>query len=64
MGDLRLLSGNAHPELAAAIAADLGIEVGKMEVTRFMDGEYDVKIAESVRGDDVFVVQPTCQPVS
>jgi len=63
-GDLRLLSGNAHPALAAAIAGELGIEVGKMEVTRFMDGEYDVKIAESVRGDDVFVVQPTCQPVS
>src|SRR5437899_2983142 len=35
-----------------------------MEVTRFRDGEYDVKIAESVRGDDVFLVQPTCQPVS
>jgi ribose-phosphate pyrophosphokinase len=35
-----------------------------MQVTRFSDGEYDVKIAESVRGLDVFLVQPTCQPVS
>ena len=63
-GDLRLLSGNAHPGLAAAIATELGIQVGEMEVTRFKDGEYDVKIAESVRGNDVFLIQPTCQPVS
>jgi ribose-phosphate pyrophosphokinase len=35
-----------------------------MRITRFADGEYDVKIAESVRGADVFLVQPTCQPVS
>ncbi|MHB8510162.1 MAG: ribose-phosphate pyrophosphokinase-like domain-containing protein, partial [Candidatus Dormibacteria bacterium] len=63
-GDLKLLSGNAHPELAEAIARELGVEVGDMKVTRFNDGEYDVKIAESVRGLDVFVIQPTCQPVS
>src|SRR5437899_8293815 len=35
-----------------------------MHVQRFKDGEYDVKIAESVRGNDVFLIQPTCQPVS
>ena len=35
-----------------------------MRITRFADGEYDVKIADSVRGADVFLVQPTCQPVS
>src|SRR5947209_3821377 len=63
-GNLRLLSGNAHPQLARRIAAELGTNVGAMEVTRFKDGEYDVKIAESVRGDDVFLVQPTCEPVS
>ena len=63
-GELKLLSGNAHPHLAAAIAAELGIPVGAMKLTRFTDGEYDVKIAESVRGMDVFVVQPTCEPVS
>jgi ribose-phosphate pyrophosphokinase len=63
-GDLVLLSGNAHPQLARDIAIQLGIEVGQMEVTRFKDGEYDVKIAQSVRGDDVFLIQPTCQPVS
>ena len=63
-GELKLLSGNANPRLAQAIAAELAIPVGEMSVTRFKDGEYDVKIAESVRGNDVFLVQPTCQPVS
>lgn len=63
-GDLKLLSGNANPRLAQAIASELGIPVGDMTITRFKDGEYDVKIAESVRGNDVFLVQPTCQPVS
>jgi ribose-phosphate pyrophosphokinase len=63
-GELKLLTGNAHPELARAIAEELGVEVGRMELTRFSDGEYDVKIAESVRGLDVFLIQPTCQPVS
>jgi ribose-phosphate pyrophosphokinase len=63
-GELKLLSGNANPELAHAISGELEIAVGDMTVTRFKDGEYDVKIAESVRGNDVFLIQPTCQPVS
>src|SRR5712692_3149494 len=63
-GDLKLLTGNAHPELARNIAAELQVEISEMEISRFLDGEYDVKIAESVRGTDVFLVQPTCQPVS
>ena len=63
-GELKLLSGNAHPMLARAISGELEIPVGEMDVKRFMDGEYDVKIAESVRGNDVFLIQPTCQPVS
>jgi ribose-phosphate pyrophosphokinase len=63
-GELKLLSGNANPGLAHAIAGELEIPIGDMTVTRFKDGEYDVKIAESVRGNDVFLIQPTCQPVS
>ncbi len=63
-GELKLLSGNAHPQLARAISGELEIPVGEMDVKRFKDGEYDVKIAESVRGNDVFLIQPTCQPVS
>jgi ribose-phosphate pyrophosphokinase len=63
-GELKLLSGNANPKLARAISGELEIPVGEMVVTRFKDGEYDVKIAESVRGNDVFLIQATCQPVS
>jgi ribose-phosphate pyrophosphokinase len=63
-GALKLLAGNAHPELARRIAAAIGTSLGQMQVTQFADGEYDIKIGESVRGQDVFLIQPTCQPVS
>jgi ribose-phosphate pyrophosphokinase len=63
-GELRLLAGDANPELARKIGEALQEPVAAMRITRFADGEYDVKIAESVRGADVFLVQPTCQPVS
>ncbi len=62
--DMRILTGNANPKLAADIAAHLGMTVSDMEVGRFSDGEIRVKINESVRGADVFVVQPTCPPGS
>jgi ribose-phosphate pyrophosphokinase len=61
---LRILTGTANPALAQAIACCLDIEVGSMLVSRFSDGEVRVKIQESVRGMDVFVVQPTCSPVN
>ena len=63
-GDLLLLSGTANPELTERIAREINIPLAEMQVTRFADGEFDVKIGESVRGKDVFVVQPTCHPVS
>jgi ribose-phosphate pyrophosphokinase len=63
-GDLLLLSGTANPELSERIAREINMPLAEMQVTRFADGEYDVKIGESVRGKDVFVVQPTCHPVS
>ena len=61
---LRLFSGNANPALADKIADHLGRSVGKIHCTRFADGEIRVKIEESVRGMDVFIVQPTCAPVN
>lgn len=64
MDDLRILSGNANPELSQAIAAALGMPLSRMEVGRFADGEIWVRIEESVRGADVFVIQPTCPPTS
>lgn len=61
---LRIFGGNANPLLAQAIAAHLEVPLSTMEVGRFSDGEIRVMIAESVRGADVFVVQPTCPPTS
>lgn len=62
--DIRILTGSANPKLAADIAARLGLPLSDMELGRFSDGEIRVKINESVRGADVFVVQPTCPPGS
>ncbi len=57
---LHVFSGNANPELAKKIATNLGLELGKVDVIRFPDGEIFVKYHENIRGDDVFIVQPTC----
>lgn len=61
---LRIFTGNSHPELAEEIAAHLGLTVGDAFVGRFNNGEAQVMIDESVRGKDVFIVQPTSQPVN
>jgi ribose-phosphate pyrophosphokinase len=60
---LKILTGNANPALAQAICAELGIDLGGAVVKSFSDGEIWVQIEENVRGNDVFVVQPTCTPV-
>lgn len=64
MEDLHIITGTANPALANAIADHLDIRITDTLVTRFSDGEIRVQIQESVRGMDVFVVQPTCQPAS
>lgn len=61
---LKIFSGNANLHLAGEIAEYLGVSVGEAVVSRFSDGEIHVKINESVRGADVFVIQPTCEPVN
>lgn len=61
---LKIFTGNANPQLAEEIAQYLGVSVGAAKVTRFSDGEIQVKINESVRGADVFIIQPTSQPVN
>jgi ribose-phosphate pyrophosphokinase len=63
-GDLMLLSGTGNPELSERIAREIDLPLVQMDITRFADGEFDVKIHESVRGHDVYLIQPTCQPVS
>lgn len=58
---VKVFSGNANPRLAESIARELGVPLGRIEVDRFADGEVKVKIEESVRGRDVFVIQPICR---
>ena len=62
--ELKLFTGNANRPLAEEIARQLHIGVGEADVSRFSDGEVYVQINENVRGQDVFVIQPTCPPVN
>ncbi len=62
--DLRIFTGNANPVLASAIAHELHTPLGEIVVKQFSDGEICVKIEESARGQDIFIVQPTCKPVN
>src|SRR5262245_57690053 len=62
--DLKLFTGNANRPLAEEIAQYLRLPLGDADVSRFSDGEVFVQVNESVRGTDVFVVQPTCPPVN
>lgn len=64
MRDLKVISGNAHQELATEIANHLNIPLTAADVRKFSDGEIFVEVKENVRGADVFVVQPTCTPVN
>lgn len=64
MGESIVLSGTANPPLAATIASLTGVRLGACEVERFPDGEVSVRLLESVRGKEVFVVQPTSPPVN
>lgn len=60
--NLLVFSGNANKPLAQSICKELGVRMGKALVTRFSDGEVQVEIEESVRRQEVFVIQPTCAP--
>jgi ribose-phosphate pyrophosphokinase len=62
MERIKVLAGNAHPELALEICKCLGIQLGKADVGQFSNGETSVMISESIRDMDVFVIQPTCNP--
>ncbi len=62
--NLMVFTGSATPDLAAGVAQQLGIPLGKAVVSRFSDGEIVVEINENVRGKDVFVLQSTCAPTN
>jgi ribose-phosphate pyrophosphokinase len=63
-GALRLIAGNANLALAQRISDKIGVPLTDPRITRYSDGEIDVKIEGSMRGHDVFVIQPTCHPVN
>ena len=60
--DLKIVTGSANPDLAKAICDHLGCQLTPTLATTFSDGELRIEIGDNVRGDDVFVVQPTCSP--
>ena len=62
--NIKVFSCNSNPELAKAIAKDLFLSLGEAEVSKFSDGEVSVKINETVRGADVYIIQSTSQPVN
>ena len=62
MRGYKVFSGTANQELSRQIAKYLGIPLSEASIKRFSDGEISIQIGESVRGKDVFIIQPTCAP--
>ena len=61
---LQIFTGNANRELAQRIADRIKVPMGRATVTSFPDGETFVKFDENIRGNDIFIVQPTCPPTN
>lgn len=61
---MMVFAGNANPQLAEDVCEHLNLPLGKANVGRFSDGETTVEILENVRGRDVFILQPTCEPTN
>lgn len=64
MDELKIFTGRAHPELAEEICRELNVPLGRSEILKFTNDNSFVRINESVREADVFVIQPSCQPVN
>lgn len=64
VSEIKVFSGNANRKLAEDICKELNVPLGCCEVGKFSDGEMFVNIGETVRGQDVFIIQPTCTPVN
>ena len=62
--DFRLFAGRANPALAKEIASTLGVELSKISISPFPNDETRVQIEESIRGTDIYIVQPTSQPAN
>ncbi len=61
---LKIISGNAHPEFAQRISDQLNVPLAEVRIFKFSDTETGIALDESVRGSDVFIIQPTCQPAN
>lgn len=64
VASMKLFTGNANPSLAKDVAKHLNIPLGQAIVGKFSDGETSVEIIEHVRGQDSFIIQPTCAPTN
>ena len=62
--EMKLISGSANKPLAEEISARLGVPLSPAKVRRFNDGEVNIQLCDSVRGCNVYIVQPTCPPVN
>jgi ribose-phosphate pyrophosphokinase len=60
----KVISGRSNPRFAEAICGHIGVPLGQVEITNFMDGEIYVQVKENIRGRDVYLVQSTCPPVN
>lgn len=59
-----IFSGGSNKDLAQEVAQRLGHSLGKANISRFADGECNIQIFESIRGKDIYIIQPTCPPVN
>lgn len=64
MRGFKIFTGSAHPAFAKELAKYLDIALSSAVINRFSDGEINVKISESVRGKDIYIIQPTCKPTN
>ena len=64
MKHVHILSGTSHPKLAEEVATLLGLSVTPSNMRYFADGEICCQITENVRGQDVYIIHPTCPPVN
>jgi ribose-phosphate pyrophosphokinase len=63
-GEIKVFGANASPALTEAICKHLNVPVGESSVSEFADGEINMRVTETVRGSDVFIIQSTCAPVN
>jgi len=61
---LAIYCGSANPDLAQAVARALGVPLGRRRLRRFPDTEVHVQIEDSIRGQDIYIIQSTCPPVN